>query len=762
MGALGTAAAFVATQEALLIIGPLILPLVALYASKEKSSIDARQSQARVERQFAKAVRQLVALSEEGTAEMAEEVASALQVLEGKGAGKEDFEAQQAVYAEKVLELTERVSGVVREGDEEVSSLVRRSTDAVGEGFKKLRSDIQADLRTATSEEVAALARLDARIQSLEDALGGLDRSQSDGFRRLTATISAREGVEEEAIGEVVKAEVWRSLEPVRQLPQVLSGLTRALPGDVDGRETLTEENIKKILSIELDNLKKSLMMEQQDVLDEMSQWTAKVDSAQWNQLGAKLEELDEKLDGLMAMRGEVGEQGAGEGENGGSLELGVLSEMRNEVRSLTKELGVIGEVMTSLSSGSSSTGFPTSSLPQQETLRKELEMAFQGLYERQGQYESSELFAKELSGVVVDVLLRALGSGSKSGSAIDVDPTSGVPIASWIEREENDVETVGIASLRLPDEMQARVGAAGWSAAEELPEEESVETMDADEISNVTNVATTPYQTNADATDGSNRGVEDDEDGTGQGELDGRENSTSTPATSTTPTTSFSSSYDSGTQILKDGRKAFSEKDYEQAESLLAQADACFAEAVEADPEDIRSVGNWGNTLMVRAKTRLMMAAAKIESGTDFDAAQDDEQQAQEMLVQAGRLYRRILELEPAQGKAFVNWGRAVCLRAEISQSAEDYEGAYSLFVNASDKFLAAMDSLPGSSAVAEATRLAAAALVGAYYCASSLGLQEDALELLLEAESLLTRSDERGSSIGLEIQQILSSLGQ
>lgn len=756
MGALGTAAAFVATQEALLIVGPLLLPLVALYASKEKSSIDTRQSQARVERQFAKAVRQLVALSEEGTAEVAEEVASALQALEGKGAGKEDMEAQQAIYAEKVLELTERVSGVVREGDEEVSSLVRRSTDAVGEGFKKLRSDIQGDLRSATSEEVAALARLDARIESLEAALNGLDRSQSDGFRGLAASISARELIEEEAIGEVVKAEVWRSLEPVRQLPQVLGGLNRALPSDVDGREALTEDNIKKILSIELDNLKKSLVMEQQDVLDEMSQWTAKVDSGQWNQLGAKLEELDEKLNGLVVLRGDDGEQRADEGEPGGILERAVLSEMRDEVRGLTKELESIGEAMTSLSLRSSSTGFHASYLPQQEVLRKELEVALEGLYKRQGQYESSEQFARELSQLVVDVLLQVLGTVSESGLAADIDSTSGVPIASWIEREENDLENVGIGS-RLPGELPARVGIISPDTAEDSAEEEPVVTMDEGETSDTIDVTTASYQTNTDTKDTSSMDIEDAEDGTSQRELDGG-NSASSSAKSATP----SSSYERGTKILKDGRKAFSEKDYELAETLLAQADACFAEAIEVDPEDIRSVGNRGNTLMVRAKTRLMMSAAKMESGTDLDGAQNDEEQAQEMLLQAGRLYRRILELEPAQGKAFVNWGRAICLRAEIGLSAEDCEGAYSLFVNASDKFVAAMDSLSGSSAVAEAARLAAAALVGAYYCASSLGLQGDALELLLDAESILTRRNEQGSSIGMEIQQILSSLGQ
>lgn len=747
MGALGTAAAFVATQEALLIVGPLILPLVALYASKEKSSIDARQSQARVEQQFAKAVRQLVALSEEGTAEVAEEVASALQALESKGAGKEEVEAQQAVYAEKVLELTERVSAAVREGDEEVSSLVRRSTDAVGEGFKKLRSDIQGDLRSATSEEVAALTRLDARIESLEAALSGLDRSQSDGFRRLAASINAREGVEEEAIGEVVKAEVWRSLEPVRQLPQVLSGLNLALPGDVGDREALTEENIKKIMSIELDNLKKSLVMEQQDVLDEMSQWTAKVDSGQWNQLGAKLEELDEKLNGLMASRGEDSRQGADGGEGGGDMEHDVLSEMRDEVRGLTKDLEAIGEAMKSLSSGSSPTMLQAPSLPQQETLRQELQKALEGLYERQGQYESPDRFARELSGVVVDVLARVLGLRFESGPA---DPTSGVPITSWIEREDSDMDKVGVSNRPL-GEVPARLGMSGSDMAEDLTIVEPAVAMDVNDTSDE-NVETAQNQSNADVQMDARIDAEG-ADG-GHGELDEPDNASSSAT--------LSSPYDRGTQILKDGRKAFSAKDYEQAETLLAQADACFAEAIEADPEDIRSVGNRGNTLMVRAKTRLMISAAKIESRTDVEGAQDDEEQAQEMLLQAGRLYRRILELEPAQGKAFVNWGRAICLRAEISQSAEDFEGAYSLFVNASDKFVAAMDSLPGSSAVDEAARLAAAALVGAYYCAGSLGLQDDALELLLEAESVLARRDEQASSIGLEIQEILSSLGR
>ena len=143
----------------------------------------------------------------------------------------------------------------------------------------------------------------------------------------------------------------------------------------------------------------------------------------------------------------------------------------------------------------------------------------------------------------------------------------------------------------------------------------------------------------------------------------------------------------------MKNGRDAFEEGEYELADTLLAEADVCFDDMIKNDAGDIKSIGNRGNTLMARAKAKLMMANTKFEQG--LNGAEDDEQQALEMLIQAGRLYRQILEVDPAQGKAFVNWGRVVCLRAEISHSAEDFDGAYSLFCNAADKFTAGIDVL-------------------------------------------------------------------
>ena len=162
LGAVASAAAFVVTQEALLIAGPLVLPLIALYASKEKSSIDAKRSQAVMERQFTSALRQLVALSEEGTAEMAEEVSAALSAFEAvkdKGGSIED-----SVIKEKVLPVLVKLEESVEQGDAAVLKKMRRSTEAIGEGLRNLRADIRTDLQDASSEEVAALSRLDSRI----------------------------------------------------------------------------------------------------------------------------------------------------------------------------------------------------------------------------------------------------------------------------------------------------------------------------------------------------------------------------------------------------------------------------------------------------------------------------------------------------------------------------------------------------------------------------------------------------------------------
>ena len=65
-----------------------------------------------------------------------------------------------------------------------------------------------------------------------------------------------------------------------------------------------------------------------------------------------------------------------------------------------------------------------------------------------------------------------------------------------------------------------------------------------------------------------------------------------------------------------------------------------------------------------------------------------------------------------PLQARAFVNWGRALCLRAELARQAGDAAAAADLFGRAGDKFDAALDLEPQSL---QAMRLAGMALLDA-----------------------------------------------
>lgn len=60
-------------------------------------------------------------------------------------------------------------------------------------------------------------------LQALEGAIAGLEMAQSESFRRLSGSISSSRTIDEDVVASAVQAEVWRSLEPVRQLPQMLS-----------------------------------------------------------------------------------------------------------------------------------------------------------------------------------------------------------------------------------------------------------------------------------------------------------------------------------------------------------------------------------------------------------------------------------------------------------------------------------------------------------------------------------------------------------
>lgn len=120
-------------------------------------------------------------------------------------------------------------------------------------------------------------------------------------------------------------------------------------------------------------------------------------------------------------------------------------------------------------------------------------------------------------------------------------------------------------------------------------------------------------------------------------------------------------------------------------------QAEECLAAAAAAEPVDAGTARLWQEE------------AGRLS------------QEAGELLLHAGRRYRAVLEADPTQARAFVQWGRALCLRAELARAAGEARAAADLFATASDKFDGALDIEPQHQ---QATRLAGLALLDAAVC--------------------------------------------
>jgi len=115
-----------------------------------------------------------------------------------------------------------------------------------------------------------------------------LEVAQSEGLRRLAEN--------EDSLEIAVRAEVWRSLEPVRQIPQLLAA-AGAMPGLAGNTEPqMSEESIKSIVSNEITAATRQLISEQRELLEELAGAPATIAAGQWNQLGKKLTKLDEAI----------------------------------------------------------------------------------------------------------------------------------------------------------------------------------------------------------------------------------------------------------------------------------------------------------------------------------------------------------------------------------------------------------------------------------------------------------------------------------
>jgi hypothetical protein len=167
--------------------------------------------------------------------------------------------------------------------------------------------------------------------------------------------------------------------------------------------------------------------------------------------------------------------------------------------------------------------------------------------------------------------------------------------------------------------------------------------------------------------------------------------------------------------------------------------------------PADSKALGNLGNALLARGELKkglceeLAASLAAAGAGAPWQEAEamgrtlaQLRAEAATLLTSAGELFRRALEAEGWSSRALVNWGRAMCLRAELAEAPEAVEKLYRAAI---DKFEAVLEEEPGMVPAKFRCALAMKGLAAAVAAAGGPGGSRAAqAQLLQDAANYLT----------------------
>eukprot|EP00210_Caulerpa_lentillifera_P009356 g8920.t1 len=131
------------------------------------------------------------------------------------------------------------------------------------------------------------------------------------------------------------------------------------------------------------------------------------------------------------------------------------------------------------------------------------------------------------------------------------------------------------------------------------------------------------------------------------------------------------------GLELLKKGRIEL-EHDFGESYKYLARALQQFESILEVDLFNVRCLGNCGNTLLALGELKIGMAN-ELQSTADTEKKDDSstnavdqlELEAKEFLVLSGRRFKDLLKVNDDDKKAYMNWGKALCMRARLEKDS-------------------------------------------------------------------------------------------
>ncbi|PRW33600.1 hypothetical protein C2E21_7497 [Chlorella sorokiniana] len=356
LGTVGASVAFVLTQEAMLAAAPIVLPLLALYASRQREQLVATEESAH---QLARLEELLLDLQADTADEVAAEVGAEVQDLlkAAVAAAAQRGGAANGEVAQLVRALEAKLSAVegsVLSAGTTTREALAQSTERQGQLANSvmsrlqdlgtaLRRDVNGALTAAGAEEAAALGRLEARLASLEGAIGGLQAAQADGLRRLNTGLAAAVDDAQATLEAAVRDEAARSLDPLRRLPELVAAAMPVTPevlGPDSSLPAVSEESLRQLLGEQLAAATQRILQQQEALLEELAGQPQVIAPQQWTQLGGRLAFLQEQLEQLAALQQQQAAAAAEAGSSEPAAAAAAVAAVSAELSGLRSELG--------------------------------------------------------------------------------------------------------------------------------------------------------------------------------------------------------------------------------------------------------------------------------------------------------------------------------------------------------------------------------------------------------------------------------------
>ncbi|KAK9904083.1 hypothetical protein WJX75_004054 [Coccomyxa subellipsoidea] len=759
-------------MEALLIGLPLVLPLLALYASRRRESLKLQADLNVIRNSWSYYSQQLDQHEEEKVRKLQQAFQVWREDLQKQlPSGKlKSIESKLAALEGSVLSAGRSAQSAARNVEVASSSMAETTALQMKELGARLARDLQQDLQAKSVAPTEDPTNLVPRLEAIESSLQGLEEGQVQGMRRLAQGIMGAVEEAEASLQSTLQADARRSFDALQRLPALLAA---ALPvTDVTPLQTLAGRAqppalaqiapadrawLQGVLENALQLAAERVLEKQQDRAG--AALPAMLADEQWDALGKRLRGIEQSVQDLL--------EGTG-GEDVPAREEALVTEvaaLRNDMSTALKGLreadGVanpefaplLSSINDSLEALRSQVGAPLPREKSSDEQGRSLSGALQPIQAALAELQSSQAS-----------LQRALQSTSEASSGTSLSTESVEEAARRAAKEvlrEFSAQTPDVVELRetigatlaavrqLETATMERITSLAASM-QSLPTGSSSTDASSSFTTDAPPKGTGTQQTPEEQAQAGGsqfqdiererqRGSSGDDTGTYAGSQQFLSNGVSArepadrnrepfapgegyqaAAPSATNGTSGSAEeagdreeqlealVQEGKQLLREGRQLTKTGfDLGGADLALQDAMACFEEAAQIDSTSIKVQGNWGNALMAYGvlKKRYLSElrdAPPPQSYEERAAARAAEDQltdeAEAALVAAGQKFRAVAERDQDDTRALGNWGRALCVRAEL---ARDPEVACALYEAAIAKFEAVLEADPGNRPV-------------------------------------------------------------